>query len=58
MDNDNNKHGLDINSIKVESTDVLHQTEGLILISAAIYAEEIKSDIAVMGLMNNVDVLG
>jgi 2-polyprenyl-3-methyl-5-hydroxy-6-metoxy-1,4-benzoquinol methylase len=58
VDNDNNKHGLEINSIKVESTDVLHQTEGLILISAAIYAEEIKSDIAVMGLMNNVDVLG
>jgi len=58
VDNDSNKHGLEINSIKISNTDILHDTEGLIVISAAIYAEEIKNDISAMGLKNKVEILG
>ncbi|MDD5036239.1 MAG: class I SAM-dependent methyltransferase [Methylococcaceae bacterium] len=58
VDNDRNKQGLLIHSIPIQSPSVLREMEGVILISAAIYAEEIKKDIAALGFQHKIDVLG
>ncbi len=47
-----------IHSMQIESPDVLRHREGVIFISAAIYAEKIKRDIATMGLQQKIEVLG
>ena len=58
VDGDSKKQGLKIHSIPIQSPAVIRQKEGVILISAALYAEEIKKDILAMGLKNEVKVLG
>ena len=58
VDNDKKKQGLEIHAFRIESPDVLRQRDGVILIAAAIHAEEIKSGIASLGLRNEIVVIG
>lgn len=58
VDNDKNKQGLYILSLPIQNPAVISKLEGVILISAAIYAEEIKKDIAALGVRHKIEVLG
>ncbi len=57
VDSDKNKQGLYLHSIPIQYPDIVHNLEGTIIISAALYAEEIKRDISAMGLKNTVAIL-
>ena len=57
VDNDKRKQGLLINNILVESPEVLYRKIGTILISAAVYANEIPADIKAMHLAHSIEVL-
>lgn len=57
VDKDKNKQGLYLHSIPIQYPDIVHNLEGTIIISAALYAEEIKRDISAMGLKNTVAIL-
>ena len=50
------KQGLTIHSIPIHNPAIVRQKDGVILIAAALYAEEIKKDILAMGLKNEIKV--
>jgi FlaA1/EpsC-like NDP-sugar epimerase len=58
VDSDQNKQGLSLHSLPIQSPAVLREIEGAILIAAAICADEIKQDIMALGLRHKIEVLG
>ena len=58
VDNDSNKHGLSLHSVTIRAPEAIRDTPGTLLISAAIYAQEIRRDIEALGLPHPIDVLG
>lgn len=56
VDRDSKKHGLVLQGIKIDAPEIIAKqySDCLILISAAIYAEDIRSEIIAMGLTNKV----
>ena len=57
VDNDHKKQGLSLHSIPIKSPGILQKTQGVILILAALYSDQIKNDITAMGLTHSIDVL-
>lgn len=58
VDNDQKKQGLHIGAHLIESPGSIRHREGVIFISAAVYAREIAKEIAAMGLLNKIEILG
>jgi len=58
VDNDIRKQGLEMGRFTIEHPEVLYQKQGVVLISAAVHAGEIKKEIAAMGVHHSVEILG
>jgi SAM-dependent methyltransferase len=57
VDNDHNKHDLEILGVRVVGTEALDQIEGTIVVAAAVGSDEIKREIVTMGLRHRVVLL-